>query len=229
MNVIDELLCVGRVTHTLEELDTLFTLQLLKSAVLLDEVLLIHCQLHTLQVVQDALLSLLFGVNRGQTSQASCTGHFVEYGFGGRLVGEWGNVQLREAWMALHGHAWLRVTRRASNRSLRLLDCSASCCLPRAHLKESLGIRVSPARLILFVYLSSVKVGTGVVLCHIDLLWQSHRRSSISDDSDSFGLRVELTSLDLDLALGSRIGPWIVREVNAGRLRPGKSPQRGLI
>ena len=39
---IDELLSVGWITNTLEELDTLLTLELLQLSVLLDEILLIY-------------------------------------------------------------------------------------------------------------------------------------------------------------------------------------------
>ena len=55
---------MGRVTHALEELDALLSLELLQLAVLLDEVLLIHRQLHSLQVVEDRLLGLF--VPRGR-------------------------------------------------------------------------------------------------------------------------------------------------------------------
>ena len=50
---IDELLSVGWITNTLEELDTLLTLELLQLSILLDEILLIYRQLDTLQVVQN--------------------------------------------------------------------------------------------------------------------------------------------------------------------------------
>ena len=41
LDAIGELICVGRVSNALEELNAFFTLQLLKLAVLLDKVLLI--------------------------------------------------------------------------------------------------------------------------------------------------------------------------------------------
>ena len=50
--LFDELLCVGRITDALEELDTLFSLQLFQLSVLLDEILLVHRELHALQSVQ---------------------------------------------------------------------------------------------------------------------------------------------------------------------------------
>ena len=47
-----------RVTHTLEELNSLLPLKLLQLAILLDEVLFIHRQFHPLEVVQDQLLGV---------------------------------------------------------------------------------------------------------------------------------------------------------------------------
>lgn len=83
VDVIDEILSVGRVTNALEELDALFAFQLLQSAILLDELLLISRQLHALQVVEDILLSLTICINRLQTSQV----HSARYVFEKSLRG----------------------------------------------------------------------------------------------------------------------------------------------
>ena len=58
-NIIDKVLSVRGIAHTLEELDSLFSLVLFKVAVLLDEVLLLDRKLHILKVCQDGLLGLL--------------------------------------------------------------------------------------------------------------------------------------------------------------------------
>ena len=78
LNIINKLLSMGRITDALEELDTLFALQFLKAAILFDEFLLILRQLHTLQIVEDILLSLAIRINRLQTSQANSTGYVIE-------------------------------------------------------------------------------------------------------------------------------------------------------
>ncbi len=47
-----------RVTDALKELDTFLTFEFFKFSVLLDEVLLVHRQFDTLEVVQDRRLSI---------------------------------------------------------------------------------------------------------------------------------------------------------------------------
>lgn len=49
---------MGRITDALEELDTLLALKILQLAVLFDEILLVHRQLDTLELVKDRSLSL---------------------------------------------------------------------------------------------------------------------------------------------------------------------------
>ena len=70
VRLVDKLLGVRRVTDALEELDTLFTLQFLQLAILLDEFLLVDGQFHTFQIVQNRLLCFFVGsTGRYQTSQ----------------------------------------------------------------------------------------------------------------------------------------------------------------
>ena len=57
-NTLDEGLRVGRITDALEELDTLLALKFLQLAVLFDEILLVHRQFDTLELVKDRSLSL---------------------------------------------------------------------------------------------------------------------------------------------------------------------------
>ena len=82
-NTFDELLRMRRVTYALEELDTLLALKLLQATILLDELLFICRQLHTLQIVKNVLLGLPIRINRLQTSQANRARNVIKDGLGG--------------------------------------------------------------------------------------------------------------------------------------------------
>lgn len=79
---VDKLLSVRWITHTLEEFNSLLALQLLQLTVLLDEILLVDREFHTLQIVQYGLLGFFIGWSscRDQASQPSLTVDGVELG-----------------------------------------------------------------------------------------------------------------------------------------------------
>jgi len=63
VDIVNKILRVRRITNTLEEFDALLALELLQSAILLDELLLISRQLHSLQIVEDILLGLTIRIH----------------------------------------------------------------------------------------------------------------------------------------------------------------------
>ena len=56
------------------------------------------------------------------------------------------------------------------------------------------------------------------VLAAVPLFWRAHLWRRAAYNPDALRLRVELGGAHLDLALSRRVCPWVVREVNVGRL-----------
>ena len=60
--------------------------------------------------------------------------------------------------------------------------------------------------------------GDRAVLAAVSLFWRAHLRRRAAYNSNALRLGVELSGAHLDLALSRRVCPWVVREVDVGRL-----------
>ena len=60
--------------------------------------------------------------------------------------------------------------------------------------------------------------GDRAVLAAVSLFWRAHLWRRAAYNPNALWLRVELGGAHLDLALSRRVCPWVVREVNVGRL-----------
>ena len=149
VDTFDELVCVRWITNALEEFDALLTLKLFKLAVLLNEVLLVNREFHTLQVVQDRCLHFFIGFHRHNASEPVFALNRLEVRLGCRHVA--GEAQLRLAVALVAKHVGIDASIAAARG---LPEAHRAIGLPRAHLQKRLrliGLASQVRCLVLFI------------------------------------------------------------------------------
>ena len=69
--------------------------------------------------------------------------------------------------------------------------------------------------------------GDRAILAAVSLFWRAHLWRRAAYNPNTLRLRVELSGAHLDLALGRRVCPWIVYEVDVGRLETRDIAHKG--
>ena len=103
--------------------------------------------------------------------------------------------------------------------------------MPGAAAKEGLRLWITEVSSLIF-FVNDIQsllevAGERAILAAVSLFWRAHLWRRAAYNSNTLRLRVELSGAHLDLALCRRVSPWIVREVDVGRLETRDIARKG--
>ena len=103
--------------------------------------------------------------------------------------------------------------------------------MPGAAAKEGLRLWITEVSSLIF-FVNDIQsllevAGDRAILAAVSLFWRAHLWRRAAYNSNTLRLRVELSGAHLDLALCRRVCPWIVREVDVGRLETRDIARKG--